>query len=721
MKIQRLGIRKQILYLVLSCSLITLLIAGGISLIGIFDIKSKAVKVGTEIGKTAAENSSTALKEVTLDSLEGLVQERSIRMEAFVSDYLWDVTALSNEMSEILQNPQNYSLRRVNEPRREDDGKLVAKLQYRAGVNRAALAEEVGLTANLQYLQKRLFDGVEDVGANYVASVNGFNITVDKISARRLDANGNPLPNDYRSRPWYVKAMQEKKIVFSDLFFDAQGRGLSISCAAPYYNSAGEIAGIVGEGKTLEIVNDLVTSTKMGETSTAFVIDNKTGKILFSSEVGGELGIDNDNNFENDLSLFEFENSELAEAAKKIVSGDSGLTLTKVDGVNHYIAYTPIKDTEWTFGVAIEETEVILPAEVNKKVIEESTESFVGILNDSIKFMIIAIIVAFAAIVALVPFAGRKIADAFTKPLNILTEGVRDIASGNLDKKIEIDTGNELEHLAVCFNAMTDELKKYMENLTKATAEKERIATELNVATNIQVSMLPHDFNFNRKDFELYATMQAAKEVGGDFYDFYLLDENHLVVTIADVSGKGVPAALFMMTSKTILKNFSMMMQNPDDLAAVMTLTNNQLCQNNDAMMFVTVFTGMLDLKTGEFIFVNGGHNPPLVYKNSENKFDYLDVKKNFVLGGMEDINFVQQKIQLDHGDIIYLYTDGVTEALNKSNELYGEKRLQDCLNRADKKIPVADLLKFVREDVNQHVNGADQSDDITMLAVKFN
>jgi len=164
-----------------------------------------------------------------------------------------------------------------------------------------------------------------------------------------------------------------------------------------------------------------------------------------------------------------------------------------------------------------------------------------------------------------------------------------------------------------------------------------------------------------------------------------------------------------------------MTMQNPDEFGAVMALANNQLCQNNDAMMFVTVFLGMLDLKTGEFIFVNGGHNPPLVYHSEENKFEYMKVEKNFVLGGMEDLDFKQQKIQLNHGDLIYLYTDGVTEALNPTNELYGEKRLIDCLNRSDKNISVTELLKFVREDVSKHVNGADQSDDITMIAVKFN
>ena len=280
--------------------------------------------------------------------------------------------------------------------------------------------------------------------------------------------------------------------------------------------------------------------------------------------------------------------------------------------------------------------------------------------------------------------------------------------------------GDEIESLAVCFNTMTDELKTYMENLTKATADKERIATELKVATKIQLSMLPHNFDFNREDFEIYATMNAAKAVGGDFYDFYLLDENHLMITIADVSGKGVSAALFMSRSKTILKNFATMMINPDDLASVMTLSNNQLCQGNDEMMFVTVFMGMLDLKSGKFIFVNGGHNPPMIYHKTNDKFEYLKVKENIVLGMMDDIDFEQQEIQLQAGDILYLYTDGVTEAMDINNNQYGEERLSECLNKVNKKAALEEILQKVKEDVADHVGEAEQSDDITMLAVKL-
>lgn len=710
------------MYLVLFCSLITLFVTGGIALYGIFDIKRESTAISREIGETAAKNSSQILRKFAVESLQGLTHERSKQIDNFFLNMKWGVIAMSNEMNLILRNPQNYSPRPVSEPDINNKGVLIPQLQYRADANRSALAYEVGLTANLQDLQIRLFDEDPTLASNYVTSVNGFNIVTDRVSETRVDENNNPLPNDFSVRPWYRAAFEKKELIFTDIFVDSQGRGFAVACAAPYYNPDGEIAGIVGEGVILAEINGIVRNTRMGETGYAFVMNNETGKILFAPQDDGTLSIDGDDNLENDPSLFNDKNPDVVQTAKNMAAGKTGIDLVKdLDGKNCYIAYTPLLEvTHWSFGVVIEEREVTEPAEINETMIEDSTAHFVTVLNDSIKFMIVAMIFAFIAIISLIPFFGRKIADMFTKPIHLLADGVRDIAAGDLDKKIEIHTGNEIEHLAVCFNAMTDELKKQMQNLETVTAEKERIATELNVATNIQQAMLPKDFDFDRKDFEIFATMHAAKEVGGDFYDFYMLDENHLVVTIADVSGKGVPAALFMVIAKTVLKNFAMTMTDPDDFAAVMACANDQLCQNNDEMMFVTVFFGMLDIKTGEFIFVNGGHNPPLIYRKAEDKFEYLEVKKNFVLGGMDGMNFVQQSIKLEKDDIIYMYTDGVTEALDNEKELYGEERLLDCLDSSDKNISLSDLLAYVRKDLDKHVNGAEQSDDITMLALRL-
>ena len=687
----RTGIKNQVLYVVLSCSIITLLIAGGIALYGMMKIKSDAVNIGMEIGSSAARNSSESLKEVSLASLQGLVHERSKQINSFFDRLAWEVTIMANEMNTILKRPQDYPARSVPVPDAANAGRNVPQLQYRAGADRAALAYEVGLTAHLQDIQVRFFDNDPTIGSNYVASVNGFNITVDAASDRRVDESNVPVANDY---------------------------------FAPYYNANGEIAGVVGEGKFLTDVSAVVNRTKMGRTGFAFVMNNKTGQILFSPREDGDLAVDSDDNIENNASLFDADDPELVAAARMMSEGEKGVRLVNIDDKPFYLAFTPLNNENWSFGVAIEEAEVSSSANISREEIERSTDQFVDTLNDSIKLMIVAIAAAFLATIVLTSFAGRRVADEMTKPILELSDGVREIASGNLDKKLDIHTGNEIEHLAVCFNAMTDELRTYMSNLTKVTAERERIATELNVATNIQESMLPHEFPPfpEKKEFALYATMQAAKEVGGDFYDFYLLDENHLIVTIADVSGKGVPAALFMVISKTILKNFAQTMGGSDDLAPLVSCSNDQLCQGNDASMFVTAFIGMLELSTGRFCYVNAGHNPPLVYRAATGKFEYMAVKRNFVMGGMDGLTYKGQEMTLAPGDRLFMYTDGVTEALNEDAELYGEERLINALNSADAEhLTLQELLMAVRRSLDEHVQTAAQSDDITMLALAYN
>ena len=330
-------------------------------------------------------------------------------------------------------------------------------------------------------------------------------------------------------------------------------------------------------------------------------------------------------------------------------------------------------------------------------------------------------VVTLAILILMLFIQGNHLKLNLLHPLKVLSDGVREIISGNLDKKIDIKTGDELEHLSIAFNAMTSELQTYMKNLTQITAEKERIATELNVAKEIQRGMLPQDFDFGRSDFEIFATMNAAKAVGGDFYDFYLLDENHLAITVADVSGKGIPASLFMVISKTVLKNFATFSTSPDDYAAVLSCANNQLCQGNEEMMFVTVFFGVLEIDSGRFVYVNGGHNPPVIYHRAENKCEFLAVKKNFVLGGMEDVPYKQQEIRLEHGDLLFAYTDGVNEAMNENHEEYTSERLLNFMNGTDCGADLQTLLAAIRADVAEHVGNAEQSDDITMMALRLN
>ncbi|MDR0952197.1 MAG: SpoIIE family protein phosphatase [Oscillospiraceae bacterium] len=252
--------------------------------------------------------------------------------------------------------------------------------------------------------------------------------------------------------------------------------------------------------------------------------------------------------------------------------------------------------------------------------------------------------------------------------------------------------------------------------LTATAVEKERISAELGVATNIQASMLPHIFPAfpHRKDIELFGLMEPAKEVGGDFYDFFFVDENRLALIIADVSGKGVPAALFMVIAKTLLKNYAQMGKPPKE---VFETVNNILRDNNSERLFVTCFMGYLDLTTGELISVNAGHNPPLLRRDG--KWEFYKTRRSLVLAGRNDTKYTESVVTLRAGDELFLYTDGITEANDRQLALFGEKRLLEAAN-AKSALEPHDFCNAIRADVSAFSDGAEQADDITMLMIKY-
>ncbi len=312
------------------------------------------------------------------------------------------------------------------------------------------------------------------------------------------------------------------------------------------------------------------------------------------------------------------------------------------------------------------------------------------------------------------------------RPIDLLTQATgafiqnneAELAEGTATVNVPaIRTGDEVELLANSFRQMEEDMISYIRSFMEITAEKERIGAELNVATQIQADMLPRIFPAfpDRAEFDIYATMDPAKEVGGDFYDFFLVDDDHLAVVIADVSGKGVPAALFMVIAKTLIKNHA---QNKDTPGEVFTQTNEQLCEGNDAGLFVTAWMGILEISTGKFIYVNAGHNPPLL-KHADGCFEWLKSRPGFVLAGMEGSRYRENVLELTPGDTLYLYTDGVTEATNASQELFGEDRLLAALNE-EPGLPVNQLLPKIKGQIDSFVGEAEQFDDITMLGLSY-
>lgn len=328
----------------------------------------------------------------------------------------------------------------------------------------------------------------------------------------------------------------------------------------------------------------------------------------------------------------------------------------------------------------------------------------------------VIIIIILAAIWLFYSFVKKRI----VTPINTLRDASKSMVQ-NLEKdqaiEVSIDTGDEIEELFDSFKEMYGDVKDYINKLEFVTAEKERIGAELDVAKHIQGSMLPCIFPAfpERREIDIYATMEPAKEVGGDFYDFFMVDDRHLAIVMADVSGKGVPAALFMVIGKTLIKDHTVPGR---DLGKVFSEVNNLLCESNSEELFITAFEGVLDLVTGEFVYVNAGHEMPFISK-SNGDFEPYKIPAGFVLAGMEGIKYKAGSIMLEPGDKVFQYTDGVTEATNVNNELYGMHRLEKVLNTVKDKVP-DEILPAVKNDIDAFVGEADQFDDITMLCLEY-
>ena len=300
-------------------------------------------------------------------------------------------------------------------------------------------------------------------------------------------------------------------------------------------------------------------------------------------------------------------------------------------------------------------------------------------------------------------------------------EYARDRREGKKDtdhfSSLETGSGNEVEALALTMAEMERDVADYEENLTKITAEKEKMKTELSLASRLQEAFIPHDFPAfpDRGEFDLYGIMDPAREVGGDFYDYFLIDDDHLCLVMADVSGKGVPAALFMMVVKIILQSCAMLGKSPCE---ILTKTNEAICPSNQQNMFVTVWVGILEISTGILTAANAGHEYPVI-KHPGGDYEVLKDKHGFIIGGMEDSAYTEYRLVLEPGSSVFVYTDGVPEASDEDDRMFGMERMVEALN-SDKDASPRKILENVSEAVARFVNNAEQFDDLTMLCITY-
>lgn len=695
LKNMKIGIK--ILLVLLLMSLGTLLIISVNSYVQMMGLTKEFQEVNTMLGNTASEDSKSALQsqmEEHLVKLAGkqaeLSNEKLVRLRGVIDSSV-------AYMEELYQNADQFTGHDLPLPFETEDGVPCSKYMLAPGIADTELIQEhVRLLSNCDYL-------FEPELANNTMMDNLYLGTNDGIYYRYSKSNLYNPDYDPRQRDWFIVAVGEPEgAVWMDTYMDYYGK-LCLTCARSFRGADGGIKGVLATDITVQDMLDEIVAIKLGESGYSFVLDDSLQYLAHPDYNTEDFDMALVNHIGNDLP-----------ALNTIRTTDTGIVRLELDGVDSYIAYSTLNETGWKLCISICVDEVIAPSIATKQEIDGITSDAQQMVSTTLSKVMIRFIIFFAMVGIIVIILSFTVAGTITRPIQKLARNVENIGRGNLDVRMDVDSGDEIGELAQTFNQMLEDLQQYIRNLSEVTAEKERIGAELDVATNIQASMLPCIFPAfpGRSEFDIYASMNPAKEVGGDFYDFFLIDQDHLALVMADVSGKGVPAALFMVIAKTLIKNRAQLGETPD---VVLAQVNNQLCENNEADMFVTVWLGIYEITTGKLAYANAGHECPAVMRAGGN-YELIRESHDFVIGGMEGMPYSLHETRLEKGDKLFLYTDGIPEATNAAEELFGEERMLEALHTCQNLTP-EQTLHQIKECVDAFVGEAPQFDDMTMLS----
>ncbi len=708
------GIRGKVLLLILIS-----LIALGVAFIVMSAFHSQM------LSKQVADSSMKQEKAIS-DTAGGIMDEvvtqnleRSNMMEVKIADEMFDLTRdnltfLAKTAEEMIGDPGSYGYSAYEPPDPADDGRWTAKVIYADGTDpgNGALRAKLGLMANMTDTMIDLCTSY-DAANLYIGLPEGAHFSVSDSSSSWFE-DGKIKSYDPRTRGWYQKAEEEGELVFTDGEWDANTGAYCIECAVPVYDRDHRLQAVIGTDMYLDDMQKVLNEASIeGENH---LILNQSGNAVLAPQEDTFPLSDKDRGGD----IRKSQNRTLAKIASDALKGKSvDVQLAELKGNSYYITARPIETTGWVLISAYSQETIGEASALLRNSLEDIQKESARTYQNQIAVYRVVSVLLVLTLMALILWAASVLGGRIVDPLNTIATRISEMGESNLEFKMEDEyrTGDEVEELAESFAALSRKTIEYMDEVVQVTAEKERIGAELSLATDIQAAMLPHIFPAfpHRSDFDIYASMDPAKEVGGDFYDYFFVDENHLAVLIADVSGKGVPAALFMMASKIILQSVASLGYSPKEILA---RTNESLCSNNEAEMFVTVWLGILDTSTGTLTASNAGHEYPAV-KKPDGEFELYKDKHGLVLGGLEGLKFPEYELTLEEGSKLFIYTDGVPEATNGDKEMFGTERMFDALNKDPEASP-QDLLKNVREAVDGFVKDAEQFDDLTMLCLEF-
>ena len=674
MEKKRVSIRRQIERIVLLSATVGLLLT---SIVGL----SRMLKI-RNLSEAALEGQVEINLTNTIADKAALADAKFGKYEEFLQNYV-------RILEEYYDHPEDFVPQEVLPPDAKNQDHLTMQRYLRdenVSLDDPRVQDEIAYFGNLEPMWRSLNElNIGVIATMYLGTESGVMVSYDRDSALGVPESGTESYFDYSESDWYVKARDTSRSGFTDLYADSYGRGIMVTAYAPFYNGD-DFAGAVCIDMLISDIYESIVSIDLGDGGEVFLIDNQGSTV--------------DMNDKNKLVNI----SDIVSDQKVIGSvrqQRNGFTLT---GDGRFYVYAVVESTGWMLTISIPQATVL---------------ASVYEMNSNIGRAMLIFIIGFLIIIIAVSILAVKFSKKLTKPLEELGKDAQIISGGDLDHRAYAYHNDEIGDLANRFNDMAGSLKTYIKELTTVTAEKERIGAELNVATQIQADMLPRIFPAfpDRDEFDIYATMDPAKEVGGDFYDYFLIDDDHIALVMADVSGKGVPAALFMVIAKTLIKNHALMgCYSP---AEILKSANEQLCEGNEAELFVTVWMAIIQISTGKGLAANAGHEHPVI-KRAGGQYELVEYRHSPAVATMEGIRFREHEFQIYPGDSLYVYTDGVPEATNAENVLFGPERMLEALNSNPDATP-QELLRNVRRDIDIFVGRAPQFDDITMLNFLYN
>lgn len=667
-------------------------------------------------GKVISDISEGTLKTLISRKLSNIAGEEAEGINAVFLESVLDALVLKDHYEKILQNPENFAGHEVKPPDPSLEGEISAQLLTEEGVdlNDPQIQAEIQMLGSLADVAESLI-GRSVADSLYVALPEGLMLLVDRHPLSKFTEEGKLKDIPIQEREWYRGASETGNLYFTDLYHDIfTGKDL-VSCSVPVYQD-GKLRAVVGADLFLEVLERDINQFYEG--GDFICILDRHGEVVISPMKEGVFELTDPG---EGPDLREYPDELISSMVKRAyeLEGEAEAVEIKANGSEYLMVGRPVVLPGWALLHGMKEDVLQEPSVMTEGEISTLMSAAVNLVNQEIISTILLTVGLLAIVLLLALFYARKVSNRIVDPLEKMTQRISSIKGEDLLFQMEdtYKTGDEIEVLAESFSDMSARTLQYVDQVKTVTAEKERIGAELHMAKEIQNSQLPSTFPAfpDREEFRLYACMDPAKEVGGDFYDFYFVDEDHIVLIMADVSGKGVPAALFMMVARVLIKSH---LQHGEGLGDALKNVNNQLCENNEAGLFVTVWAAVIEISTGKSVSINAGHEHP-GFRKGDGLFELVEYDHDLAVAVMEETTYEEREFRMNPGDCLFVYTDGVPEAQNADHELFGMDRILEALNQEPLAEP-GELVQNVTKWVDTFVNGAEQFDDFTMLCFRY-